>query len=88
MSEREDDRLEQLEECKESYGEDFEETFKPGSFGFHELIDRASIMANIWDYVAEHPSCISDPDLYKDAQEIQMAIADFYQKAALKHLDK
>ncbi len=85
-----DKKLEQqrkadLKEAKKAFsGSDLQKRFGPGSFGHHEMTDRAFIMCEMWDYVAQSPATVIDPELYEDAQKIQQLIYDFYQKASLR----
>jgi hypothetical protein len=88
----EKDRLEAVEEAKKSFvwpGEgdpdaQLHTRFQPGSFGHHEMTDRASIVCEMWSYVVESPATALDPDLFADAQRVFDAMWDFYQKAATK----
>ncbi|WP_406694157.1 hypothetical protein V5E97_24220 [Singulisphaera sp. Ch08] len=63
-----------------SEGETIERRFGPGSFGYHELLDRAYLLSANWEeYIAAHPTTLIDPDRYRMAQEIAEAMAQFYQ---------
>ncbi len=79
-SERQEDLSEAREGLASADGESLETRFGPGSFGYHELLDRASILVDNWDsFIASHPSTLLDPDRYRKAREIAQAMADFYQ---------
>lgn len=78
------ERLNDLAEARESIvmdkGETLEQRFGPGSFGYHELLDRAYLLASNWEeFVATHPTTLIDPERYRKAQEIAEAMAEFYQ---------
>lgn len=62
-------------------------TFHPGSFGFHELLDRSLLAAEFFsENVAKHPST-KYPGLSKKAKKLESALFDFYQCVAECHLD-
>jgi len=78
------ERLAELKSARDDLyldsGETLEERFGPGSFGYHELLDRASILMNNWDvYIAQHPATLLDADRYKRAHEVLNAMYAFYQ---------
>ncbi len=78
------DRQKSLAKARESLhfseGETIEGRFGPGSFGYHELLDRAFLMQSNWEsFIAEHPATLLDPERFRKAQEIATAIAEFYQ---------
>jgi hypothetical protein len=80
----ESERLESLAEARESHSssddEPLEKRFGPGSFGNHELLDRAFLMSENWElFIASHPATLLDAELYRKAFEIAEAMADFYQ---------
>ena len=78
------DRQNRLAGARESLvafeGETLEGRFGPGSFGYHELLDRAYLIQSNWEtFIAEHPATLLDPERYRRAQEIATAMAEFYQ---------
>jgi hypothetical protein len=80
----ETDRQDRLTQARERLhltdGETIEGRFGPSSFGYHELLDRAYLMQSNWEtFIAEHPATLLDPERYRQAQEIAVAIAEFYQ---------
>jgi hypothetical protein len=78
------DRLEELKETQETFaGSDLQKRFGPGSFGHHEVVDRAYVASEVWDMVASSPATLLDPELNADARRIGDLIFDFYQKAAM-----
>lgn len=53
--------------------------FEPGTKGFHELLDRASLIQTMWeDYVRNHPSCVLNKELFLLADSISNEMANFY----------
>ena len=89
--EAEESRLESLEEFKESWETDEEGLkgrFGPGTFGRHEVTDRAAIIVdNIAAYVLGSGPCALDSDLNFAAQKAFDAMFDFYQKCACEDID-
>ena len=67
--------------------EELEERYKPGTFGCHELLDRISIMQQLWDMIEQHPAAVYNGDEWHEkVQKISDAIADLYQAVGAKHL--
>ena len=59
--------------------------FGPGSFGFHELVDRSSVVMDTWaSHVQDHPSCQRNPHLKKLADQVMQLMFDFYQASAFE----
>src|SRR5579872_1774098 len=76
----EGERQRALAEAEEAHGNLNE--FAPGSAGAHELLDRASIVADLWErLIRTHPTCLSDGELYERAVAITEKLAEFYQLA-------
>lgn len=64
----------------------FDESHKPGSFGFHEALDRTYLVTEHWDsFILGHPSVFLDAELYREANSILASIANFYSKLGQKH---
>ena len=79
-SERREALTEAREDLSSTDGEALEARFGPGTFGHHELLDRASILLENWEsFIASHPATLLDPGRYRKAREIADAMADFYQ---------
>jgi hypothetical protein len=77
------DRQNHLAEARENHffadEETLETSFGSGSFGHHELLDRAFMMQSNWEeFIATHPATLLDPERYRLAWEIAMAMARFY----------
>ena len=53
--------------------------FAPGSFGFHELLDRSCLLADLFAReIAEHPAA-KHPKLAKRIQHLGAGLYDLYQ---------
>jgi hypothetical protein len=83
------DRKQKLAEAREDPGQGtVEERFGPGSFGYHELLDRTFLLMDNWEsFIATHPATLLDPERYRKAREIADAMADFYQFVGRGDLD-
>lgn len=65
----------------------FDESHKPGSFGFHEALDRTYLVSEHWEsFIMGHPSVFLDAELYREANTILTAVTNFYSKLGQKHL--
>ncbi|MCI0378203.1 MAG: hypothetical protein L0215_11405 [Gemmataceae bacterium] len=63
--------------------------FVPGSFGCHELLDRAMIMAEMTEkYVSEHPACSQNLEWRALAEKAVEALNELYQRIGATHLDR
>jgi hypothetical protein len=63
-----------------------EQGFRPGSFGFHEMLDRTWLAAEFFiTNVVEHPAS-NHPELSKTIKRIQRQLWELYQKVAEVHL--
>lgn len=48
--------------------------------GWHEVLDRAHIAASMWsDFITDHFMVVSNPDVTEKAEQIEEAMAEFYQ---------
>ncbi len=55
------------------------EGFGPGSFGFHELLDRTYLVADMFsEKIAGHPAA-EHPELVERVKKIEDALFDLYQ---------
>ena len=62
------------------------EGYEPGSFGFHEILDRISIIAEAFEMnVSEHPAA-KHPDLQKRITKIEKELYKLYQIAGGLHV--
>jgi len=86
-SEIERDRLERIEAMIVEYGPGWSESYKPGSFGCHELLDRASLAADLVERsILSHPACVQNPEWFALAERAAAALQDLYQKVGQEHL--
>jgi hypothetical protein len=59
--------------------------YDPGSFGFHELLDRTYTLAeNFADHISQHPSA-THPKLRKRIEKIESSLFKLYQKIGQLH---
>jgi hypothetical protein len=87
VSDAERDRQERLTEQLADEGPGWEERFKPGTFGCHELLDRTSRAAEaVARDLLEHPACFRDPEWYALADQAAEALNQLYQKIGAAHL--
>ena len=85
-SDVERERVERLTDAREGTEPDWADAFRPGSLGCHELMDRASIVADTIDGVLlSHPSCLLNPEWYALADRAAKAIYDLYQRIGTVH---
>ena len=62
------------------------EGFEPGSFGFHEMLDRTGLMAELFSgSIVEHPAA-QHPKLAKRIERIEQQLFDLYQVAGGLHV--
>lgn len=64
------------------------EKFKEGTFGFHELLDRASLFSELFrSWICEHPSMrvAKNPKIRSKAAKIQDALWELYQEIGRNH---
>ena len=60
--------------------------YAPGSFGFHELLDRSWLVAELFSReVAMHPAA-SHPKLAKRIKRVEDELYDLYGKIGAMHL--
>ena len=79
-----DEHVEETKEC----GFDLE-NFKPGTYGFFELIDRSMICyENFETYCLEHPATAVDKEIFDMASKTVELIFQFYQMVACKDWDE
>ena len=85
-AEKEDGLADRRSELQAEYGEDWEEQWKPGTFGCHELLDRTYLLSILLDAVLTHPSCALNAEWYRLADTASDAIATLYQSVGASHL--
>jgi hypothetical protein len=81
------DREQRVSDLLADQGSGWEEGYRPGSFGCHELLDRAALVAALAErQLLSHPACIQDPDWYALAEQAVTALEELYQRIGEKHL--
>jgi hypothetical protein len=87
IPEMEQERQQQVDELAAEHGPRWFDTFKPGTFGCHELLDRTSMVAGLLDqYVLSHPACVLDAEWYALARQASEALAELYHRIGASHL--
>ena len=87
-TEIEKDRLEQAAEIAADVGDDWAALYKPGSFGCHELLDRAAMFADMVEQqIQTHPACVANPEWFYVAERAAAALRGLYQQIGAEHLD-
>ncbi len=80
-------RQERLCELTAENGPGWQEQYKPGSFGCHELLDRTAQAATcVEQFVLDHPACISNPDWFALAERAVDALNELYQRVGSEHM--
>ena len=86
-SEVENERLRLLEDAREGMEPDWADSFRPGSFGCHELLDRTSTVGGAVDeMLVSHPSCLLNPEWFALPERAMSALHELYQKVGAVHL--
>jgi hypothetical protein len=84
----EQERQQRVAELIADHGPDWSDQYKPGSFGCHELLDRAALAADFVERsVACHPACVQNPDWFALAEQAVAALQELYQRIGAEHLD-
>jgi hypothetical protein len=85
----EQDRLDLLAQLGDEDGPDWEEQYRPGTMGCHELLDRTANLADaVEDLVQTHPSCIRNPEWFRLAALAVNALNELYQRIGDEHLEE
>jgi hypothetical protein len=85
----EQDRQQRAAELSAEQGPDWAESYKPGSFGCHELLDRTALAANmVEEYVLSHPACVQDREWFALAEQAAAALRELYQRIGTDHMDE
>jgi hypothetical protein len=87
IPEQQQERQARVDELVAEHGAPWLDTFRPGSFGCHELLDRTMVAAGMVDqYVLSHPACVRDPEWFALARQASAALAELYQRVGAIHL--
>jgi len=81
------DRLRQAGELTTDLGEGWEDEYRPGSAGCHELLDRTALLSDMLErYLLEHPACVANPSWYALVEQAAAALRELYQQIGGEHL--
>ncbi len=84
--ELEQHRQELVSDLAAEHGLDWAAPFAPGTFGCHELLDRALLAAEaVEQNVLNHPACIQNPQWFALAEQAVAALNDLYQQIGAAH---
>ncbi len=86
--EAEQERQQRLAALSAEHGAGWQEQYAPGSFGCHELLDRAALVADaVEQHVLSHPACVQNREWYALAGRAVDALRELYQRIGAEHLD-
>jgi hypothetical protein len=86
-SEVELQRRQAEEELAADLGADWRASYRPGTFGCHELLDRSVQLADqIERLLLAQPACVANPDWYALAEQAAAALRTLYQRVGEVHL--
>lgn len=85
----EQERRRKVAELDAEDGPEWLKRYEPGSFGCHELLDRASATANLVEQlIREHPACLWRPEWFALADQAVNALCELYQSVGREHLER
>lgn len=80
------DRSEIAAELSADSGPGWADGFHPGTFGGHELLDRAALFAGWLDRdLLRHPACVANPEWYALAARAVEALTELHQRVGAEH---
>ena len=86
--EAEQTRVERAAELSGEQGANWADAYRPGSFGCHELLDRASHLADSIEHLLlSHPGCVARAEWYALAEQAASALRELYQRVGSEHLN-
>lgn len=86
-SDVEQERQRQVEVLASDLGSDWVEKYRPGTFGCHELLDRAAqFSAWLEDDLLNHPACVANPEWYVLAEQAAESVRRLYQRVGAEHV--
>jgi hypothetical protein len=84
----EQERQQRAEALCADYGPQWAEQHKPGSFGCHELLDRAALFGDLVEaQLLDHPACVQNREWFVLAERAVVALRELYQQVGAAHLD-
>jgi hypothetical protein len=79
----------QLEAVAAEEGPGWEDRYRPGSFGCHELLDRVNLLGDlVEEKVLGHPACALRAEWYELAVGAVEALRELYQRVGADHLQE
>jgi len=85
-SDAEKARKRTLSELDAEYGPDWSQHNAPGSFGCHELLDRANLIGDlVEESLLNHPACIRNPEWFAMAYQAVDLLRELYQRIGQDH---
>jgi hypothetical protein len=83
----EQERQHLIEEFVADHGADWAAKYEPGTFGCHELLDRAGLLAELLErQILTHPACVQNEEWFKLAERAVDLINELYQRVGAAHL--
>lgn len=87
--ELEQERQQFIDELIADEGPQWADSFVPGTFGCHELLDRLILAAeNLEGHVRTHPACVQNAEWFALADQAVTALHELYQRVGAEHLEK
>lgn len=84
----EQERKKLIQELNLEFGPKWADHHKPGSFGCHELLDRAAWAEDfVEQYVFNHPACINNREWFELATMAVGALSELYVRIGEVHLN-
>lgn len=81
------ERIERLDETRDDSNPAWADSFRPGTYGCHELLDRASTVADAIDgMILSHPACLLNSEWYALANRAATAIYELYRRVGAAHI--
>lgn len=81
---------EEIEEARRERLQEFEGVLYPlgpGSYSYHEAVDRSSMFCDMLDYLLNHPSVVLDPVAFKYVHDAHTSLFNLHQHMGVKHAD-
>jgi hypothetical protein len=89
LLEVERDRQHLIDEFIADYGADGAGSYRPGSFGCHELLDRTALAAELLEQkVLNHPACFLNQEWFSLAEQAVEILNELYQRVGEAHVAK
>lgn len=80
-------RQRRAEELAADIGPNWADDHRPGTFGCHELLDRAHLIGGMLEReILGHPACVANPEWFTLAEQAAEALRQLYQKVGADHV--